>query len=628
MQTTYRNAKTLHRLDVDIAKSGTQKYTRRNKLKKALWCMVELDLFADATDRQAGEGIRANLLHRLMVIFLEEISVCNLGLWLFLAEKFDFLFSAREKRKKKEPGTKSWNALREQEKEALVWIVTQMCRSRHVRILSHTRSAFGHGRSEESLQVSKEFYPEFYETISAFGEEEPRTEFRIHLEKEDDETNRLCSNFVSALENSKYSAFHWATKIFEKKKVKGKYYRSSKAEFLIFWILEKYFETKREEKFLLSVHKVALEWCKELSSLRESFLCWWCLVCACVIGWQERELADNVPDTVEVYARNDKEQPAMEMDSYVIDKHTKQGREGGADSEDFVFDGAFVVREAKIGHPKLRAFYEDVNVFRISGMKGVRRRRVAKESDLFDFVVKAQLVCGYGKTDTYFAVEKATGKRVFVKGPFKGKNSVENVLRLANIKKAFGLPSLSPKRLAMRPDFFPDAVMGLRAKMQDRNRISCFLVFPDETNEEILPTMLKKGNVTPETEVVDWSKVKSLEHFDFIGCENRDVCLDFCIAVMFRKVCGVSDLAQRNFLYVPRKTALYSIDEDICGREVDVEKELKKNRYAIYKRMCNEERPRLLEVLENWRSIISSDILKLPEELSKEFMLDKINSMF
>ncbi|AIT54866.1 conserved putative glycosyltransferase [Melbournevirus] len=627
MQTTYRNAKTLHGLDVDIAKSGVQKYVRRNILEKALWCVFELDLFAEATDKQAGEGIRANLLHRLMVIFLEEISVCNLSLWLLLAGKFQILFSAREKRKEKEPGTRSWNALREKEKESLVWVTTQMCRSRHIRILSHTRSAFGHGKSEESLQVSKEFYPDFYREISSFGEEEPEPEFQLLLEKEDEETKRLCDNFISALEHSKYSAFHWATQIFEKKKVKGKYYRSSKAEFLIFWILEKYFETKNEEKFLLSVHKVALEWCKELSGLRESFLCWWCLVCACVVGWQEREPVDDVPNTSEVFARNDKELPAMEIDSYVVDKHTKQGRSRGADSEEFVFDGAFVAREAKIGHSQLRAFYEDINVFRVSGMKGVRRRRVSRESDLFKFIVKAQLVCGYGKTDTYFAVEKATGKRVFVKGPFKQKKNVETVVRLSKIKEAFGIPRLSPRRLALRPDFFPDCVMGIRARMRDRDRISCFLVFPDETSEEVLPTTIKKGNVTPETEVVDWTKVKSMEHFDVIGCENKDVRFDFCVAVMFRKICGIPDLAQRNFLYVPRKTALYSIDEDICGREVDIEKELKKNRYAAYKEILKKEKPRLMEVLANWKSIVLSDTLRLPEELSKEFLLEKMETL-
>nr|WNL49799.1 glycosyl transferase [Marseillevirus sp.] len=628
MQTTYRNAKTLHGLDVDIAKSGVQKYIRRNNPDKALWCMVELDLFAYATDKQAGEAIRANLLHRLMVIFLEEISVCNLSLWLLLAEKFSLLFSCREKRKKKEPGTTSWNSLRKQENDALVWIVFQMCHSRHTRILSHTKSAFGHGKSEESMSVSKEFYPEFYQEISAFGEEEPLADFRLFLEKENKETNRLCANFISALERSKHSAFHWAVQIFEMGKVKGKYYRSSKAEFLIFWILEEYFKTKKEEIFLLSVHSVALEWCRELSGLRESLLCWWCLVCACVIGWQEREIPESVPDTSKVYAKNSSDLPPIVIDQYVIDKHTKQGRTNGSDLEYFIFNGAFVVREARIGHPQLRAFYEDINIFRGSGIRGVRRKRVAKESDLFEFIVKAQLVCGHGKTDTYFAIDKSTKKRVFVKGPFKEKRNVETVLRIAKMKEAFGLPTLSPKRLAIRPDFFPESVMGIRARMKDRDRISCFLVFPDETDEVVLPTILKKGKITPETEVVDWSEVKSLEHFDLIECKNRDVCFDFCVAVMFREICGIPDFAQRNFLYVPRKTALYSIDEDICGREVDVEKELKKNRYAIYKKIWEEEKPRLLEILENWKSIISEGVLKLPEELSKEFLLNKINAMF
>lgn len=624
MQTTYHQVKSLNGVDDCILKSGVQKYTRRNKWKKALWCMVELDMFANATDEKAGEAIRSNMIHRLMVIFLEEISVCNLSLWPLLFERFETVFSCREQRKNLEKDSSEWKNLRLLEQEALVWIVYQMCKSRHIRILSHTRSVFGHGKSQESLDVSSEFYPEFYREIQDFGEDEGEPTTKIDLSKETEETKKICRNFLSSLEKQKYSAYHWASQILSLGKVKGKYYRSQRSDYLIFWLLSEFFKTREESEFFLKVHSVALSWFRELSGIREGFLTWWCLVTACVIGWQTREVADDVPDHKHVYSRNLSE--TIRIDDYVIDKHTKVGRKLGKDSIDFVFEGAFVVREAKIGNPGLRLFYQDINVYRLSGLKGVRRQRVAKESDVFDFVVRAQLVCGTGKTDTYFAIERSTGKRVLVKGPFRTKDSIKNVLDIAKIKKALGLPFVRVRRMALRPNLFPDSVMGIRSRMKDRDVISCFLVFEDETTEERLPVILRKGNVTPETEVVDWPKVKSMLHFNVLECNDPQILFSFCVAVIFRYILGLPDLADRNFLFVPRKGLVYSIDEDVCDREIDLGTALKKNRYAKYRQILEENQTKIQEILESWEETLSK--VKLPDGMTLESVFARMKKIF
>ncbi|AMQ10838.1 putative glycosyltransferase [Brazilian marseillevirus] len=626
MQTTYRQVKSLNDVDDCILKSGVQKYVRRNKRDKALWCMVELDFFADATDERAGEAIRSNMLHRLMVIFLEEISVCNILLWFHLAERFSTLFSCKEQRKSLDRESAEWKRLRTLEQKALVWVVSQMCASRHIRILSHTRSAFGHGKSQESLEVASEFYQDFYQALQNFGEDEEAPKTKLVLEKESSETKRLCKNFLSALEQEKYSAYHWASQILELEKVGGRYYKSQRSDLLIFWCLEKFFETRQDSEFLLKIHSVALSWFKELSGIREGFLTWWCLVTMCVVGWQERRLVDDVPNYKEVYQRNLVE--TIHIDSYVIDKHTKQGRKMGKDSKTFVLEGAFVVREAKIGNPQLRSFYEDINIYRLSGIKGVRRQRVAKESDIFEFVVRAQLVCGTGKTDTYFAKEKSTGKRVLVKGPFRTKDSIKNVLSIAKIKKLLGLPFVRVRRMALRPDLFEDSVMGVRSRMKDRDVISCFLVFDDETTEETLPITLRKGNVTPETEVVDWERVESMRHFNVLQHEDREILFVFCIAIVFRYILGLPDLADRNFLYVPRKNTVISIDEDVCGREVDLEAALKKNRYAKYREILEENRDRVQETLENWEDILSKKKLELPVGTTLDSVFERMKKIF
>ncbi|AHA46022.1 putative glycosyltransferase [Insectomime virus] len=626
MQTTYRQVKSLNGVDDCILKSGIQKYVRRNKRDKALWCMVELDFFAEAIDEKAGEAIRSNMLHRLMVIFLEEISVCNLLLWLLLAEKFQILFSCKEQRKNLDAESAEWKRLRTLEQKALVWVICQMCFSRHIRILSHTRSAFGHGKSKESLDVSLEYYKDFHDIIQEFGEDEEAPKTKIVLDKETRETRKLCKNFLSALEQQKYSAYHWASQILELGKVNGRYYKSQRSDLLIFWCLGKFFETRQEAEILLKIHAVALSWFKELSGIREGFLTWWCLVTACVIGWQERKLCEDIPNYKDIYKRNLSEK--IRIDGYVIDKHTKQGRKLGKDSITFVLEGAFVVREAKIGDTRLRAFYEDINIYRASGMKGVKRHKTPKESDVFEFIVRAQLVCGTGKTDTYFAKEKRTGKRVLVKGPFKSKDSIKNVLTIAKIKKALGVPFVRVRRMLLRPDFFPDSVMGVRSRMEDRDVISCFLVFDDETTEEVLPTTTRKGKVTPETEVVDWESVESMRHFNVLQYDDGEILFGFCIAVIFRVIFGLPDLADRNFLFVPRKNTVLSIDEDICGREVDLEAALKKNRFAKYREVLEKNRDRVQETLEQWEQIFSETRMTLPLGVTLEFVFEKMKKIF
>jgi hypothetical protein len=59
-------------------KSALQKYIRRGNLDKALWTASRLDSFADV---EGGERIRTNFLHRLMIIFLEDIGFVGLEHW-------------------------------------------------------------------------------------------------------------------------------------------------------------------------------------------------------------------------------------------------------------------------------------------------------------------------------------------------------------------------------------------------------------------------------------------------------------------------------------------------------------------------------------------------------------------
>ena len=68
----FRNEVSWNGFGSDVMKSGLQKYIRRGITEKALFCAGELDLFKEALER--GETIRTNFLHRLMVIYLEDVA--------------------------------------------------------------------------------------------------------------------------------------------------------------------------------------------------------------------------------------------------------------------------------------------------------------------------------------------------------------------------------------------------------------------------------------------------------------------------------------------------------------------------------------------------------------------------
>lgn len=65
-------------IHISVLKSAIQKYIRRSMFKKCLWSASRLDMFRYV---QNGERIRTNFLHRLMIIYLEDVGFCGLHLW-------------------------------------------------------------------------------------------------------------------------------------------------------------------------------------------------------------------------------------------------------------------------------------------------------------------------------------------------------------------------------------------------------------------------------------------------------------------------------------------------------------------------------------------------------------------
>ncbi len=76
ISTKYRYEISYNGVPLKVLKSALQKYIRRKNIKKAVWCLVEMDLFSTVNDTRS-KSIRTNMINRLIAIMSEDIGVAN-----------------------------------------------------------------------------------------------------------------------------------------------------------------------------------------------------------------------------------------------------------------------------------------------------------------------------------------------------------------------------------------------------------------------------------------------------------------------------------------------------------------------------------------------------------------------
>ena len=63
-----------------VLKSGICKYYRRGETEKFTWCVMEMARFNDiAIEKPAAKAIVTNLVNRLKILLMEEISCCEIS---------------------------------------------------------------------------------------------------------------------------------------------------------------------------------------------------------------------------------------------------------------------------------------------------------------------------------------------------------------------------------------------------------------------------------------------------------------------------------------------------------------------------------------------------------------------
>lgn len=551
MITTFRQEVSINGYPLDILKSGLQKYIRRGMIEKALYCAGELDLFKQAPER--GETIRTNFIHRLMVIYLED--VLYVPILYRLHTHFMTVFNER---------TKPERDVHLEEIE-LATIVTLLSHSPKARIMSHVRSVF-----YDKYYAIRKYYPSLQKLWT-------NTDSTVcGLDK-------LSLRFNKALYARDLSVIYYGFKIYKcDEKLDTRVGGKSGAVWLIFQKLMEVFPEGEE------MIKIMMVWYdKHLCNLGEGFMCW-LVPLLCYLGVipfvDDEKINGDSCANHEGWQKN-KNGSKITIDPFVIDRHTKKGSRGSS-ILNFALVGAKVENEAEWINPVWKLFYEDSKRFEM-GEQVIGEQQVVVssssssssnilyETEEYELLVRTQLTTGKSKQDVYFARDKS-GKRVVVKGPFPKIIKIINLQENKKWKIKNKLPFVNFQVKRMIPDRWPDGVpLGIRNHI-NRNSLAWFVIFEDVLDDiPVLPTMMRSSTLWSETAVVDWSQLQF--HFKMELATSEQM-RDYVHALLYRYVRGIPDLADRNFLFV--KGRVISIDEDIRHSNVNMTGELKKNKCA------------------------------------------------
>ena len=581
----FRNEISWNSYTSDILKSGLQKYIRRNQIEKALYCAGELDLFKHAPTR--GETIRTNFLHRLMIIYLEDVE--NISIFPEIDDLFKKIFVEREKQDSRNY---------QKEEEWISRIVFLLCSSKKARVCSHIRSIF---HKKYMIPDILSNYPSLHylsQQIHKDEQSQPSLSLEFH-----------CNMFKKYYNEKNLLSVYYAFQIdLSEEKLSKKSLSSSKPLFFIFEQMITPFNKNHIMKYVY--------WYKNhLGTMSEGFLCWLLPLLSYLEIIPEGTTISEDEKYDSTWDKN-RMMEKIEIDDYVIDRHTRRGHSKGV--VEFAVNGAKVENEAEFVNPLWKQFYEDTKRFE-EGLpllgeysrpiivsnnntqitietsiisidknekKVVRTRpkvrminphmeknRIPFETEEYQFIVLTQLVTSYSKQDVYFARDK-NNNLVVIKGPYPTIQPITILEKNKEWKKQNNLPYVSFEIKQMIPNRWSEGIpLGVRNTV-DRTKPAWFLIFDSVITEDQIQIKNHQSQLWPITQVVDWDKIPL--HFNYKNNVTSQEMTDYVKALLFRYIRGVSDLADRNFLRVDGR--VISIDEEIEHKNVDLYSELKRNK--------------------------------------------------
>ena len=253
---------------------------------------------------------------------------------------------------------------------------------------------------------------------------------------------------------------------------------------------------------------------------------------------------------------------------------------------------------------------------------GENKLPVDKESDRFNFIVRAQLVTSMSKMDTYYATDKTNGSVVFVKGPYLSKDKAAIAIHSSELKNILGINYIPVEMVLLQPDLL-ETPLGLRHTINDKSIKRPFLIFKNLCGNDLIITT-KESKVWKPTPVVDWDKMVTCQVFNVLKEKNLNIIRQYIEQLLYRYIVGIGDLADRNFILAENK--VYSVDEDSMGKDIKLCSNLKKKRTDVILSFLKKDIVYFNELISKWKFIIEKNTIFAKQSASYyTFILAKIN---
>ena len=636
-----------HGLPLDILKSGIQKYIRRGKTDKALWCAIEYDLF-----RKVGaktNGILTNMLNRLYVTCVEDIGIANINTILYLDEQMDIYFNNR-------------NDFSDYKvKESLINVITCLSESKKIRLFSHIRATY---MTPENYSVLKEKYPKLYENINYIN---PVIENKYQLKNTKEESDlRLCvDKIITCLYSNNDQIFYHIKQFLLKVSKEIGYksrFRKKSGEYILWEIIIEYCKngigicgiskTNEYQKYLPYLETL-LKWYKTRNNSRNENIIY--LVNAYLIILRKIDI-DKIPTNIPLKIREkdnyisiiDKiynRDKSIILDDYIVDMHTKIGRTLGMNKKDFGSEGSKVVNEEILYKNEL---YNNIYLLFKNNSASELKKEISnskkkvkvvitkklkfdgdelKTSELLEHnIIKNPLLVNVrpkfisndnkfvhvgGRPSTYYAKFILKGykhENVLVKGPYPNNeitDSIEYSCMIDNLKPYLGLNKIGCKIVTMKPTL--QISYGVSETEPKK-----FIVFKDfgsgvDTynrktfiNSKKQDTKIEIYDKNNSNQMVKWLINNKIEN-------NTDILSQLVYVLLFRQIIETSDTNLTNILI--DNNQVLSIDENLSpnfDNKIIFSHHQKKELSDVIDVFIRNNLDGLISKLNHWKEVINS----------------------
>ena len=208
-------------------------------------------------------------------------------------------------------------------------------------------------------------------------------------------------------------------------------------------------------------------------------------------------------------------------------------------------------------------------------------------------------------------------------------DSIEYPIKISKIKEKFTqIRAIRCIRLDLIPDLF-ESPLGTRNKIEE-DKAYPFLICDDlcGSKKKEFPVEIKNSKLFTDEPVVDWKKMKKCRPADVMWLHENDTpaFMEYIYNLLFRYVWGIPDYADRNFIYMPKKHRIYSVDDEGMGSDKEPYIQLRKNKSQLIFNFISEKQGKILKIIKAWEDDLKK-VKKIVDESEYRFAKGKLNSI-